>query len=221
MAVRSVHLLAGALLCLYFTCTAAIHHDGDFIHTSRRAQFLRKRTHWHDLIEHHCPRFGQKRIVAMPINKPGTESEEVTDYRIQLAFDGDRILTPWLTVLGKNVEGMPLVEVELRKAGDELRGVRAREHQNITHWPKHVLVHYHFADEGDVDFTNGLYVLLISCLVVFVLLSINTLAGVQSKVAQFLKDVVGTEYDPLMGPVGDGAVPAQPYIPFKGSSHVE
>jgi hypothetical protein len=58
-------------------------------------------------------------------------------------------------------------------------------------------------------------------LVVCLLLSINTLAGVQSKVAQFLKDVVATEYDPLMGPTGDGAGPAQPYIPFKGSSHVE
>lgn len=38
-----------------------------------------------------------------------------------------------------------------------------QEHQNITHWPKHVLVHYHFEDEGDIDFNNGLYVLLTSC----------------------------------------------------------
>jgi hypothetical protein len=34
-------------------------------------------------------------------------------------------LTPWLTVLGKNVEGMPLLEVTLRRAGDELKGVKA------------------------------------------------------------------------------------------------
>lgn len=54
------------------------------------------------------------------------------------------------------------------------------------------------------------------------LLSFNTLAGVQSKVAQFLKDVVDTEHDPLMGPQAEmgGAAP-QPYIPFKGGSHVE
>lgn len=45
---------------------------------------------------------------------------------------GDRLLTPWLTVLGKNVEGMPLVEVLLRKAGDELRGVRAR----VSRWQR-------------------------------------------------------------------------------------
>ena len=58
---------------------------------------------------------------------------------------------------------------------------------------------------------------------VFVLLSVNTLAGVQSKVSQFVKEVVGTEYDPLAGPDtqnGSSSYP-QPYVPFKGGSHVE
>lgn len=165
-------ILAQLLLLLLFTRSIdGIHHEGDFIHTSRRAQFLRvrhvlqhphipycsprhlgsarlrsalpddcsarhlqKRTQWHDLIEHHCPRFGHSRIVsiacchartlnaartpnqpavrrhsphhsphhsshysppprftfwqvALPINKPSTE-EDVSDYRVQLAFDG-------------------------------------------------------------------------------------------------------------------------------------
>lgn len=35
-------------------------------------------------------------------------------------------MTPWLTVLGRGLDGMPLVEVQLRRAGDELKGVRAR-----------------------------------------------------------------------------------------------
>jgi hypothetical protein len=34
------------------------------------------------------------------------------------------------------------------------------DYKNTTHWPKHVLVHYRFHDEGDVDFNKGLYVLL-------------------------------------------------------------
>lgn len=42
------------------------------------------------------------------------------------AAAGDRVLTPWLTVLGKGLDGMPLVEVQLRRAGDELKGVKAR-----------------------------------------------------------------------------------------------
>lgn len=33
------------------------------------------------------------------------------------------------------------------------------EFKNQTHWPKHVLVHYHFRNEGDIDFQQGLYVL--------------------------------------------------------------
>lgn len=32
---------------------------------------------------------------------------------------------------------------------------------NVTHWPKHVLVRYHFNKESDIDFDKGLYVLLI------------------------------------------------------------
>lgn len=233
--------VAAVCLLLCFACTHAVHHDGDFIHSSRRSQFLRKRTNWHDLIEHHCPRFGRTRIVALPFNKPGDNLEEINDYRIQLSFDGDRILTPWLTIIGKNVDGMPLLEVQLRRAGDELTGVKARvlplpdemlihhttlyeDYKNTTHWPKHVLVHYHWMDEGDIDFNKGLYVLMTTGLVLFILLSVNTLAGVQSKVAQFLKDVVGTEFDPLLGPQGEpgaSAAAPPPYIPFKGGSHVE
>lgn len=33
------------------------------------------------------------------------------------------------------------------------------EFKNETHWPKHVLVHYSFRNEGDIDFQQGLYVL--------------------------------------------------------------
>lgn len=97
----------------------------------------------------------------MPINKPGNDEQEISDYRIQLSFDGarcsvwqprqpqplparasppatpaatpaavaaagDRVLTPWLTVIGRHVDGMPLVEVTLRRAGDELTGAHAR-----------------------------------------------------------------------------------------------
>lgn len=34
-------------------------------------------------------------------------------------------MTPWLTVMGKGLDGMPLIEMQLRRAGDELTGVRA------------------------------------------------------------------------------------------------
>ncbi|KAF8072793.1 COV1 [Scenedesmus sp. PABB004] len=243
-AMRAARAAAAAcLLCLAALC-GAVHHEGDFIHTSRRAQFLRKRTAWHDLIEHHCPRFGHTRIVALPINKPGSEVDAITDYRIQLSFDGDRILTPWLTVIGRGVEGMPLLDVELRRAGDELQGAKARvlalpdelllthsalfdAYKNTSAWPKHVLLRYHFTDEGDVDFNAGLYVVLTAGLVLFGVLGVSTLAGVQAKLGQFMRDVVGADaaaFDPLGEPGGTGGgLPPlpPPYVPFKGGSHVE
>jgi hypothetical protein len=91
-------LLLGAAAVLLLEQAAAVHHAGDFIHASRRGQFLKvgaqlgmavcllagathqqylaltacacvpavlqHRTQWHDLIEHHCPRFGQTRLVS-------------------------------------------------------------------------------------------------------------------------------------------------------------
>lgn len=70
-----------------------------------------------------------------------------------------------------------------------------------------------------------LLLLLAAGMTVFVLLSVNTLAGVQSKVGQLLKDVVGTDYDPLAAPdangSGSGAYAPQPYVPFKDGSHIE
>jgi hypothetical protein len=38
---------------------------------------------------------------------------------------GDRVLTPWLTVISRSLDGMPLVDVRLRRVGDELTGVAA------------------------------------------------------------------------------------------------
>jgi hypothetical protein len=35
------------------------------------------------------------------------------EYKLALSFDGDRFLTPWLTVLGKRAPQVPLIEVDL------------------------------------------------------------------------------------------------------------
>ena len=35
------------------------------------------------------------------------------EYKLSLAFDGDRLLTPWLTLMGKHAPEVPLVDVEL------------------------------------------------------------------------------------------------------------
>ncbi len=117
------------------TASAAYHHHGDYVSTSRMAQFTGVRTHWHDLLGQHCPRFGEERTVryydrchsprclltqkeimfqvALPIPKP-SGFQTTDDYKIRLSFEGERHLTPWLKVLGGKMDHrVPYVRVEL------------------------------------------------------------------------------------------------------------
>ncbi|KAG2496464.1 hypothetical protein HYH03_005291 [Edaphochlamys debaryana] len=185
---------------------ASSFRDGDYIHTSRKAQFHGSRTNWQDLLGQHCPRFGIDRLVAVPIPKPQLPFGKTDTYKLQLSFDGDRHLTPWVALLGEDAPTVPLVEVTLRRSGEELLGVTAEvrdapeefkrahpvlveELHNVTHWPKHVLVHYTFDTHNDVDLDRGLYVLFPAGLLAVLVLAFSALRGVQPKLAQFLADV--------------------------------
>ncbi|MEW5302798.1 MAG: hypothetical protein WDW36_005545 [Sanguina aurantia] len=186
--------------------TAQAFRSGDFVQTARKAQFHESRTQWHDLLGHHCPRFGVDRLVALPIPKPKATLKPTDDYKLQLSFDGDRHMTHWLSVIGKRAPEVPLVEVVLRRSGSELLGVSASVHdapahykaahevlvaefRNASHWPKHVLVHYSFDTRNDVDLDRGLYVLFAIGLSLAALLIFNAMRGMRSKLAQFLQDV--------------------------------
>ena len=93
---------AAALLSLSLGCFFAIargdFHRGDLIASSRRAQFHGQRTQWHDLLARHCPSFGVDRVVAVALPRP-LELKEQDDYKLALAFDHDRHLTGWLTLI--------------------------------------------------------------------------------------------------------------------------
>ncbi|KAI8477189.1 MAG: hypothetical protein J3K34DRAFT_515867 [Monoraphidium minutum] len=196
----------------------------------------RLRTNWRDLTEHHCPRFGKERTVALPILEPKAASGDIKDYRIQLSFDGDRLVTPWIQVMGGKVLGMPLVVVQLRRVGGELKGARVEviplpdefllshsdmfdDFANATHWPKHVLLHYDWRSGADAQFDSGLLVMLVMGLGVAVLVSLNNLAGLQGKLQAFLRDVVGDSdaSDPLLPPALTG--PAPPRAPGGGGGY--
>lgn len=63
------------LLLLSFLAHATLgFREGDFIQTARRAQFQKKRTNWHDLLGHHCPRFGEGRVVRPQAGCPPAAS---------------------------------------------------------------------------------------------------------------------------------------------------
>ncbi|EFN54175.1 hypothetical protein CHLNCDRAFT_17489, partial [Chlorella variabilis] len=166
---------AALLLLLVASCRGTEFQEGDFVPSARRAQFHGQRTHWHDILGQHCPKFGVKRLVAVPLPQPlGYKAAD--DYKVQFSFDGDRHLTPWLPVIGKRAASPPYVEVELTRSGDSIVAVSAsvyqldeedqaqhaplvREFLNATHWPKHLLVHYTWHTRHEEDEEAGLLVL--------------------------------------------------------------
>ena len=101
-----------------------------------RGPRLQSRTQWHDLLGRHCPKFGHSKTVrprrrrrrppasltahsqvAVPLPRPvGFAAGD--EYKLALAFDGDRFLTQWLPVLGRRAPEVPLLQVELvRRSG--------------------------------------------------------------------------------------------------------
>eukprot|EP00798_Chlamydomonas_sp_ICE-L_P006710 gene6710-3380_t len=171
---------AGSIvLALIIIAVASAHREGDFIQASRRSQFQELRTQWSDLVGHHCPRFGADRLVAIPVPKPEKEFTYTAQetYKIQLSFDDDSFITSWISIIGRHAPPVPVLDVEIRRSGDEITRVTARveyapdayiknhaqlvnEFKNTTHWPKHLLVRYRFNTQNDVDLDRGLYLLL-------------------------------------------------------------
>lgn len=147
-------------------------------------------------------------MVAIPLPKPHAELQKGKDhYKIQLSFDGDRYVTPWLKIIGNGVPVVPVVEVLLTKAGDELLGVTAsvtaasdaylhqhhklvEEFKNESHWPKHLLVRYHFKSEHEADLDRGLYIVMAIGLFSLLLVTANAARGAKGKLALFLQEMI-------------------------------
>ncbi|KAK9811472.1 hypothetical protein WJX72_004453 [[Myrmecia] bisecta] len=164
--------------------------EGEFVPTARRGQYHGTRTNWHDLLGRHCPRFGQDRLVALPIPRPVGALTIQQTYKISFSIDNDRLLTPWLTIIGKRAPAAPMLDIELTQTGDQVTAVKAKvlpvplaflamhqelvdEFHNATHWPKHLLVQYRWTQAGMVEVTRGLYLLFTAGLLATFTLVIN------------------------------------------------
>ncbi|GAB4821900.1 hypothetical protein N2152v2_008946 [Parachlorella kessleri] len=173
--------------------------DGDFIPTARKGQF---------------------HGVAVPIPQP-IDFEAADDYKIQFSFDGERLLTPWLLIIGKWAQQPPYVEVDLLRSGDQLKSVGAQvkqlpeedqrrhaelvaEFANSTHWPKHLLVYYRWQVQHEVDQERGLTLLFAAGVVSSLLLGLNVVRSYKKHLGQFIADFTGD----AMG--AGGGAPAGP-----------
>lgn len=63
--------------------------------------------------------------MALPILQP-VGFKVVDDYKVQLSMDGERLLTPWLLIIGRRAAQPPYVEVELLRSGDTIKSVSAK-----------------------------------------------------------------------------------------------
>ena len=157
---------------------------GEFVPTARRVQYHGMRSRWVDLASKHCPRFGSDGLLAIPLPAPiipstkkqrkhhdGIDSPPLPllhgTYKVQFAFDGERVLTPWLTVAredlldgksrkkrrkksdeeGAIVADVPVVDLVLARAGRELLGGGASR-ARVSRAPQdYVAAHGGLADE--------------------------------------------------------------------------
>ena len=221
-------LLLKAVLILSACNGAWGFKEGEYISSSRKSQFpdpdspgSNIRTQWHDLLGSHCPRFGHNRLVAIPLPSPHASHEgKKFEYKIQMSFDGDRYVTSWLKLLGPGAPSCPFLIITLRKAGEELLGVSAEvteasthylhsharlvdEFKNASHWPKHLLVHYHWQSEHEADLDRGLFALMALSLTVLMIIMVNAARGSKAKLEHFVREM--TLEDPPL-PSGSSAI---------------
>ncbi|CAI5978607.1 unnamed protein product [Closterium sp. NIES-65] len=184
---------------------ASAYQVGDYVPLARKGQFNNMRTHWHDAIGRHCPRFGINREVALPIPRPvGFEMAEHS-YKMSLSVGNEKFVTPWLLVIGRKSQNVPLIEVTLTHFAGDLRGVQAKVHnlpheylerhrqlalefRNESHWPKHVLMRYTWNEYAEVDVTAGLLVLFASTFILTTFLAVYILQSSKDKLAKFMNE---------------------------------
>eukprot|EP00899_Mesostigma_viride_P027498 jgi/Mesvir1/7933/Mv11855-RA.1 len=194
-----------ATCSLFHECCATF-RDGDSVPMARRGQYHGTRTHWHDALGRHCPKFNVDTMVALPIPKPvGFQEEDV--YKLSLAFAGDRYLLPWMLIFGPGVDKLPHIHVDMVHSAGELRAVRStvtpvsdhyaalhvdleEQYRNATHWPKHVLVSYRWVQASEVDLNTGLYVLFGAGLLASLFLMYVIVHGSKDKFSKFVSDAV-------------------------------
>ena len=185
-------------------------HPLTLTHNPPTSHTQQLRTQWVDLTGRHCPRFGDDATLALPLPPPTLPDGASLrgTYKVQLAFDGERLRTPWLTVGGggAGVGGVPVVAVTLTRAGRRLVSARAAvadappeyvaAHPAVggewapgAPWPRHAPLVIGWASLPGADLVAGAYAVLAACLVAALAGALSGLAGVEDAVADLVAGV--------------------------------
>jgi hypothetical protein len=81
---------------------------------------------------------------------------------------------------------------------------------NTTHWPKNLLVYYHWQTAHQIDTDRGLLTLFAAGAAVTAIIAIGVMSSYRQKLAAFLADVTDDGLD-VSGGGGGGMGPSSPY----------
>ena len=145
--------------------------------------------------------------MSLPLPEP-IGFDHATDYKLQLSFDGDRIVTPWLQLIGRRAPEAPSLVVELSRSGDALVSVTVHvvnmhrtdmhyhrvknEFSDATKWPKHVPVHYKWKARHEVNSNRGLIVLFVVGIGAMLFAAISIAQTYNKQLMQFVDQVTTT-----------------------------
>lgn len=179
----------------------------DFVPMSYRGQLSRENTEWNDALGQFCPKFGvhQTSILVLQSEK----KDKIADYRVQLSFDGGRLVTPWLQLKGRRVPLNPYIHVTLTRSGDALIGATAHvkgmqggdlkfknlvgQFDDMSVWPKHVMVKYSWSSRHETDVDAALAVLLSLGSLMTVFMGVRAISGYKKHLQKFFRDVSGEQ----------------------------
>jgi len=179
----------------------------DFVPMSYRGQLSRENTEWNDALGNFCPKFGVHQTSILMLE--GDKKDKMSDYRVQLSFDGGRLVTPWLQLKGRRAPLNPYIHVTLTRSGDALIGATAYvkgmqrgdlkfknlvgQFDDMSVWPKHVMIKYSWSTRHETDLDTALTVLLSLGSLMTVFMGIRAISGYKKHLQKFFRDVSGEQ----------------------------
>jgi len=127
------------------------------------------------------------------------------DYKIQFSFNGDRVITSWLQLIGRRAPEAPALIINLVRSGDALVSSTARieplkrtdlhyekvkkDFSDPNLWPKHIPVYYKWTARHEVDTHRGLIVLFAFCAVAMLVAAFSVAQTYNKQLRQFVEEV--------------------------------
>ncbi len=139
------------------------YRHGDTVSVLKRSQYKGYRTEWSELLGRDAPRFGVDRTVQLNPTNTAQVYDTNEEFKIEFAFDHDRLLTSWITFFDGRGNYLNYIEFDFVFSGDHIRSVRwvTDYHEDGREKPDKVFLRYHWHEFVETDAASGLDFLMI------------------------------------------------------------